>query len=91
MRNVLKDILDSPNMPTRRPVVNGKFESNIRGLYIIGDRAGAQVVKLAMEQGHDVAHTIARELNGTRGSAAYDLIVNLDVPGEQRERVCHRL
>lgn len=57
--NYLQAILDSPNMPARRPDVNQYNESNIRGLYIVGDLAGAPVVKLAMEQGNDVAERIA--------------------------------
>jgi thioredoxin reductase/polyferredoxin len=55
----IKALLDSPNMPTPRPVLSDDFESNVRGLFIVGDLAGAPVVKLAMEQGDTVARTIA--------------------------------
>jgi NosR/NirI family transcriptional regulator, nitrous oxide reductase regulator len=48
-------------MPSPRPVLNDRFESNIPGLYIVGDLAGAPVVKLAMEQGDAVARRIANE------------------------------
>jgi len=44
----LRQVFESSNMPTRRPVLRANFESNIAGLYIIGDLAGAPVVKLAM-------------------------------------------
>src|SRR5579864_5732441 len=73
---LLRPLLDSPNMPTRRPVVGPNFESNISGLYIIGDLAGAPVVKLAMEQGSDVAEHIAAQPDA-RGSDPniYDLVV----------------
>jgi thioredoxin reductase/polyferredoxin len=46
-------------MPAPRPVLTDHFESNVRGLFVVGDLAGAPVVKLAMEQGDTVAHHIA--------------------------------
>ena len=63
-------------MPTRRPVLRADFESNISGLHIIGDLAGAPVVKLAMEQGYDVAEKIAAQPDA-RGAEPHilDLIV----------------
>ncbi|MDX1979371.1 MAG: NAD(P)-binding domain-containing protein [Bryobacteraceae bacterium] len=72
----VQGMLDSPNMPSRRPQVDEKFESNIKGLYVIGDLSGAPVVKLAMAQGSDVAEHIA-SLPDARGNdaAVYDLVV----------------
>ena len=60
-------LLDSPNLPSRRPVVNERNESSIKGLYIIGDLSGAPVIKLAMEQGNEVALRIASKPDA-RGS-----------------------
>jgi NosR/NirI family nitrous oxide reductase transcriptional regulator len=76
MRNVLQRVLDSPNLASPRPVVNEKLESNIPGLFIIGDLVGAPVVKLAMEHGNSVAEHIAGQPDA-RGAApgTYDLIV----------------
>lgn len=80
MRNrvggLLQSILDSPNMPSRRPQVDGNFESNVRSLYIIGDLAGAPVVKLAMAQGNDLAEHIA-SLPDARGTdpGVWDVVV----------------
>ncbi len=72
----LMGIFDSPNMATRRPEVNSNFESNVKGLYVIGDLAGAPVVKLAMAQGNDVAEHIAALPDARAGDpAVYDLIV----------------
>jgi len=63
-------------MPTKRPVVRAHFESNISGLHIIGDLAGAPVVKLAMEQGSDVAEHIATRPDAKGADPnAYDLVV----------------
>jgi len=78
MTNWIRAILDSPNMPSRRPEVNEKLESNIKGLYIIGDLAGAPVVKLAMAHGNDVAEHIASlpdARSGGRGDGGWDLLV----------------
>ncbi|MBK5292522.1 MAG: NAD(P)-binding domain-containing protein [Acidobacteriia bacterium] len=72
----LQGILNSPNMPSRRPVVDEKLESNISGLFIIGDLAGAPVVKLAMAQGNDVAEHIAGLPDAkATGADAYDVVV----------------
>jgi thioredoxin reductase/polyferredoxin len=63
-------------MPGRRPAVDSNFESNVRGLYVIGDLTGAPVVKLAMEQGSTVAEQIALLPDAKATVAgAYDIIV----------------
>ena len=49
------------------PVLDDNYQSNVPGLYIVGDLAGAPVVKLAMEQGWKAAHHIAT-LNGSSSS-----------------------
>ena len=54
-------IISSSNMVQRRPEVDSDRESNIPGLYIIGDLAGAPVIKLAMAQGFEVIEHIAAE------------------------------
>src|ERR1700676_1487110 len=76
LANFLHSILDSPNGDTRRPVVDGHFESNIPGLFVIGDLAGAAVVKLAMAQGSQVAEYIAAQPDAASGDLnRYDLLV----------------
>jgi thioredoxin reductase/polyferredoxin len=57
----LQSILDSSHPEGRRPVVDANLESNVPGLFIIGDLSGAPVVKLAMEHGYRVAHHIAAQ------------------------------
>lgn len=76
MRQFAIGILNSPNMPSPRPVVNDHHESNVSGIYVAGDLAGAPVVKLAMEQGYAVAHHIAAKADA-RGndSAVYDVVI----------------
>src|SRR5579864_5704003 len=73
---ILRRVLESPNASTQRPVLRANFESNVPGLYIIGDLAGAPVVKLAMEQGSDVAEHIATTLPARSEDVnIYDLVV----------------
>jgi len=80
LKNLLHSILDSPNGDTRRPVIDGNFESNIPGLFVIGDLAGAPVVKLAMAQGSQVAEHIAAKVDAKAAAGSgdpnrYDLLV----------------
>ena len=58
-KSLIEGILSSPNMVQRRPDVNENRESNISGLYVIGDLAGAPVIKLAMAQGFEIIEHIA--------------------------------
>ncbi len=72
----IENVLSSGDMPARRPVLRANKESNIPGLYIIGDLAGAPVIKLAMAQGFEVIEHIASQ-PGARGSdsSVYDVLV----------------
>ncbi len=76
IRRKTRALLDSPNMPGRRPVVNAEYQSTVPGLYIVGDLAGAPVVKLAMAQGYEVAERIAAKHDAKAGSDnTYDVVV----------------
>jgi thioredoxin reductase/polyferredoxin len=59
LRETIQGVLSSGDSPTRRPALRAHNESNIPGLYIIGDLAGAPVIKLAMAQGFEVVEHIA--------------------------------
>src|SRR5437016_12758615 len=80
LRRFIQPILDSPNADTRRPVIDANFESNVPGLFVIGDLGGAPVVKLAMAQGTQVAEYISAKQDAIAAAASgdpnrYDLIV----------------
>lgn len=45
-----------------RPRMDDHNQSNVPGLYIAGDLADAPVIKIALQQGHDVARHVAAEL-----------------------------
>lgn len=59
IRQRVDAILGTANMIQRRPELSADRESNIDNLYIIGDLAGAPVIKLAMEQGYAIIEHIA--------------------------------
>jgi thioredoxin reductase/polyferredoxin len=69
-------ILGSGDMPTRRPELRAHFESSVPGLYVIGDLAGAPVIKMAMAQGVEVIEHIAEKPDAKSGDAnVYDLLI----------------
>lgn len=59
IREWLEGILASGSGDLRRPIIGKGNESSVKGLYIIGDLAGAPVIKLAMAQGVEVIDYIA--------------------------------
>lgn len=54
-----ENIFDTANGPSRRSILNNNLESHIKDLFVVGDLAGAPVIKLAMEQGYQVAKHIS--------------------------------
>ena len=76
IRSRIDGLLSSGDMPTRRPLLKKHNESNVRDLYIIGDLAGAPVIKLAMRQGYDVIEHIA-SLPDARGESpdVFDVLI----------------
>ncbi len=60
IREKLEGILTSGSTADhRRPAIGKGNESNVKGLHIIGDLAGAPVIKLAMAQGVEIIDYIA--------------------------------
>ena len=75
-RQFIDGIIASPNMVQRRPDISADRESNIPGLYVIGDLAGAPVIKLAMAQGYEVIEHIASKPDAVGGDPdIYDLLI----------------
>src|SRR3990172_4452579 len=72
----LEVVLTTADMAQRRPALKKNNESNIAGLYIIGDLAGAPVIKLAMAQGFEVVQHIAAKPDAKGNDPnVYDLLV----------------
>ena len=44
------------------PEVDSRYESNVEGLYIVGDLADAPIIKVALNQGHAVAEDIFKRV-----------------------------
>ena len=64
----------SPSYP-ERPVINDQAESNIPGLFIIGDISGTALIKLTINQGVHTANEIASRLKGHETKADYQVAV----------------
>jgi len=76
LRQQIDAILTSGDLSQRRPALKPHNQSNILGIYIIGDLAGAPVIKLAMAQGFEVVEHIAG-LPDARSNdpAVFDLLI----------------
>ena len=75
LRMKLETLLESGSVSNRRPALGKDNESNVRGLHIIGDLAGAPVIKLAMAQAVDVIEAIAArpEMQTKSGADTFDV------------------
>lgn len=71
----VRRIFASASGEVRRPELRANRESNIPGLYVIGDLAGAPVIKLAMAQGVEVIDAIARETPPANDPDRIDILV----------------
>ena len=65
-------ILHSGNSQLERPYLRKHNESSVSGLFVIGDLAGAPVIKYAMAQGYEVIEHIA-SLPGVIGNIQPDI------------------
>ena len=59
LRGKLEELFATANGENRRPILGRGNESSVKGLYVVGDLAGAPVIKLAMAQGVEVIDYIA--------------------------------
>jgi thioredoxin reductase/polyferredoxin len=74
LRARLETLLSSGSADNRRPLLGRGFESSVPGLHVIGDLAGAPVIKLAMAQGVEVVEHIASLPETKRREAAGDTL-----------------
>lgn len=75
-KQLLIDIFTSADLAERRPALKAHQESSVQGIYVIGDLAGAPVIKMAMEQGFNVIEHIASKPDAKlREGDGYDVLV----------------
>ena len=76
LRERFLTVLESGTGDNRRPILDRNNQSSVPGLFVVGDLAGAPVIKLAMAQGFEVVDHIASLRDG-RGSDSevLDLVV----------------
>ena len=61
----------SKKIGTRQlPELTSEYESTVSGLYIVGDLADAPVIKIALNQGYDIAEKIAAKSDAKTGDPA---------------------
>ena len=57
------------------PRLDRQHQSNVPGLYIVGDLADAPIIKLALKQGFEVAQEAASHLNRAPGPVDHDVLI----------------
>jgi NosR/NirI family nitrous oxide reductase transcriptional regulator len=57
------------------PRLDTQHQSNVPGLYIVGDLADAPIIKLALKQGFDVAQGVASHLSSVAHSIDHDVLI----------------
>ena len=61
LRGLVQKKRPEPSYP-RLPQVDGRGQSSVAGIYLVGELAGTPLIKLGLNAGHDVVDTIAAEL-----------------------------
>jgi len=57
------------------PRIGKDHESNVPGLYVVGDLADAPIIKVALNQGYETAKRVLEEMGDGGGEDAYDVVV----------------
>ncbi len=57
------------------PAVDEAGETNVPGVYAVGELAGTPLVKLGLNAGHDLVEHLAPELKAEAPTADYDLVI----------------
>lgn len=67
----------SPKLGVRElPQLSSRRESNVRGLYVVGDLADAPIIKIALKQGYDLGIELAEELSASpRAADDFDVVI----------------
>ena len=65
-----------PSYP-RLPAVDASGQTTVPGLYAVGEVAGTPLIKLGINAGHEIAHTLAKELKdeGPCPDGSFDLVI----------------
>ncbi|MGA9667580.1 MAG: NAD(P)-binding domain-containing protein [Terracidiphilus sp.] len=56
-------VMAKPSSGADSPVINGEYETNIEGLFIVGELGGLALIKNAVNQGRDCVDVIAQRKN----------------------------
>jgi len=67
-------VLSPPGVGADLPALTAEYESNVKGLFIVGELGGLALIKNAVSQGSAVIDTIARRLHGKPGRGAGEVL-----------------
>ena len=59
----------------RFPSINERLESNLEGLYVVGDLTGMPLLKNALNHGYDVVQQIAARVDAGKTATDYDVVI----------------
>ena len=74
LQNWLTNIFETASGEFNRPELSHNLESNVPGMYVVGDLAGAPVIKLAMEQGYETIEKLS-SLKKSNSKEIVDIII----------------
>jgi len=76
-------VMASPSISADMPSLTTEYETNVPGLFIIGELGGLALIKNAVNQGRDCVDAIARRLQraGPRQKGVYDVCIVGAGPG----------
>ncbi|MFQ5414751.1 MAG: NAD(P)-binding domain-containing protein [Phycisphaerae bacterium] len=61
-----------PETAKRRPLIDSRGQSNVRGLYMVGEIAGTPLIKLGLNAGVDLIDHLAAELTDAKADPSID-------------------
>ena len=77
MTSLLKSLFDNKFDPVtvKLPQVDQKGQSNIKGIYLIGEIAGKPLLKNAINMGYEIVEKLYPELNGNAERDIFDILI----------------
>ncbi len=75
IRDFLTELIKGKPEVLPRPVLDKNSQSNLKGLFIIGDLAGVPLFKTTAEQGTLIIKHLASNANGKKELGNYDVVI----------------
>ena len=77
MKSFVKSLFDNKfdRATVKMPLVDKRYQSNVKGLHLIGDIGGKPLLKNAINMGHDVIDKLYPLVKGNRVNGVFDVII----------------